>query len=112
MIPNEVLKFISRINIGVGPAFVKMLQDTNGEAVLRTFAYRNTKKYGIECKEVVKEYLDRVLVSGSLYFTQMAGYKVIFRDDQKTRYNAYSLRWMMPFMKQTICGVQTCLRIF
>lgn len=90
MIPNEVLKFISRINIGVGPAFVKILQDINGEAVLRTFAYRNTKKYGIECKEVVKEYLDRVLVSGSLYFTQMAGYKVIFRDDQKTRYNAYS----------------------
>lgn len=75
-IPMNVRQFVLQTNISQQMYWVEIIDVIDGEPCTRLFAYKHTKTYGFECKEVGREFLDRNETSGSLYYGQLSGYIV------------------------------------
>lgn len=85
-IPANVRKIVDGSQIDQSIHFVEILGTIRGEPCLRLYAYKHTKSRGKECKEVGRRFVDRDLVSGSLYYTRLGGYNVIWSGKKRIGY--------------------------
>ena len=88
-IPKEVQKIVDASQIDQSLHFVEIIGTLRGEPCLRLYAYKHTKTRGKEVKEVGRRFVDRDLVSGSLYYTRLGGYQVVWK--QKKRIGYYTI---------------------
>jgi len=86
-IPAKVRKIVESSEIDQSIHFVEIISSMRKEPCLRLYAYKHTKTRGLECKEVGRRFVDRDLVSGSLYYTRLGGYNVVW--DKKKRIGYY-----------------------
>jgi len=86
MIPTKVQKIVNESPVDQTLHFVEILGTLRGEPCLRLYAYKHTKTRGKECKEVGRRFVDRDLVNGSLYYTRLGGYQVVFKGKKRVGY--------------------------
>lgn len=83
-LPEAVAKFVNNTKEFTGQEYVEMLDTLNGKVCTRLFAYKHTKTYGVECKEIYRAFIKQNYVSGSLWCSRMAGYQVVWGRKKKS----------------------------
>lgn len=66
--------------------FVSVVDKIRKKACIRTYACRKSKQHGIQCKEILREFLNHTLVSDDLYFSNLCGYRVVFEKRKNGYY--------------------------
>jgi len=85
-IPASVLKIVNASPVDAHLCFVEILGTIRKEPCLRLFAYKHTKTYGKQVKEVGRRFVDRDMLTGSLYYTHLGGYQVVFQKQKRVGY--------------------------
>ncbi len=85
-IPAKVMAVVNASQIDSSLHFVETVSMLRGEPCLRLYAYKHTKTRGKECKEVGRRFIDRDMVTGSLYWTRLGGYQVVFKKSKRIGY--------------------------
>ena len=86
MIPTKVQKVVDESHIDQTLHFIEILGTIRGKPCLRLYAYKHTKTRGKEVKEVGRRFVDRDMVCGSLYYTRLGGYQVVFKGKKRVGY--------------------------
>lgn len=76
--------------------YVGWLDFCDGELFIRVYAFRNTKSYGFQLREVIRENIED-LCNRDMYWTGCAGWKVVYKPERKRcsnwyGYNYYSIQ--------------------
>lgn len=85
-IPAKVRKVVESSEVNPSIHFIETISVIRKEPCLRLYAYKHTKTRGLECKEVGRRFVDRDMVSGSLYYTRLGGYNVVWDKKKKIGY--------------------------
>lgn len=86
-LPKKVVEYVNSTNVFNGMDYVEFLDTLNGKICTRLFAYKHTKTYGVECKEIFREFMSGNYVSGSLWFGGACGYQVCWG---RSKVNSYA----------------------
>lgn len=90
IIPEKISQILSQRNEKTTLSYIGYLDVNQKKPVFRTFAYTNSKKRGLIIQEIYREYLDHNEANDCFYFTQMGGYRVIWKGTKRSSgYNAY-----------------------
>lgn len=100
-IPVIVQKVVDASQIDSSLKFVEILGMVRKQPCLRLFAYKNTKTHKKQCKEVGRRFIDRDTLTGSLYYTRLGGYQVMFTQKKKLFSGYYILKADDHFYKVT-----------
>jgi hypothetical protein len=76
--------------------YVGWLDVCDGELFVRVYAFRETKSYGFQIREVIRENIED-LCNRDMYWTGCAGWKVVYKPERKQcnnwyGYNYYSIQ--------------------
>ena len=76
--------------------YVGWLDVCDGELFVRAYAFRETKSYGFQIREVIRENIED-LCNRDMYWTGCAGWKVVYKPERKRcnnwyGYNYYSIQ--------------------
>ena len=85
-IPAKIQKLVNKQPVEPALHFVEIISRIKKEPCLRLFAYKVTKTYGRQVKEVGRRFIDRDLLSGSLYYTHLGGYQVVWKNKKRVGY--------------------------
>lgn len=93
--PAQVFAYAQR-EAQMNNRYVGWLDVCEGEFFLRVYAFRETKSYGFQLREVIRENIED-LVARDMYLTYCAGWKVVYKPERKTSrswygYNYYSIQ--------------------
>lgn len=89
--PKEVKAEIEKNSFGYGIKYVGYLMDEyDGDVILRVWAHKTTKKYGTEVREVIRTVLGKDgVIYRDMYFGCNSGWKVAFRPGHCSCSNWY-----------------------
>ena len=85
--PKEVRDFAWK-EAQMTTRYVGWLDFCEGELFIRVYAFRETKSYGFQLREVIRENIED-LVSRDMYFTGCGGWKVVYKPERKRSANWY-----------------------
>ena len=94
-IPEEVEKHALN-EAEITTRYVGWLDFCDNELFIRVYAYRRTKAYGFQLREVIRENIED-LIARDMYFTGCSGWKVVYKPECKSSnnwygYNYYNIR--------------------
>ena len=94
-IPKEVEKAIERESTGYGIRYVGwLMEEYDGDVILRVFAHKTTKKYGLEVRETIRTILGKDgIIYRDMYFGCCSGWKVVFRPGNHSCSNWYGYNY-------------------
>ena len=86
-IPRDIRDFALKESVK-NTKYVGWLDLCDGELFVRVYAFRNTKSYGFQLREVIRENIDD-LIARDMYWTGCAGWKVVYKPERKSSSNWY-----------------------
>ena len=86
-IPRDIKDFALKESVK-NTKYVGWLDFCDGELFVRVYAFRNTKSYGFQLREVIRENIDD-LIARDMYWTGCAGWKVVYKPERKSSSNWY-----------------------
>jgi len=92
--PAEVIKYMEENAITTTHKYCKWLEECEGDVLIRTFAFKEDKRKGLEWTEVEraipgKEYS----LQKNIYLTAMSGYRCVFKPCNKTSSSWYGYNY-------------------
>ena len=88
--PSKVLDAISKECPCTASRYIGWLQKYDDEVLYRVFAYRTTKKYGLQYREVIRSILgEEGLIFRDMYLTYASGYKVVYKPGKNSSSSWY-----------------------
>lgn len=94
-IPKEIEEYAYK-EAQMNTRYVGWLDLCEGELFIRVFAFRETKSYGFQLREVIRENIED-LINRDMYWTGCSGWKVVYKPERKRcdnwyGYNYYSIQ--------------------
>ena len=89
--PKEVRDFAWK-EAQMNTRYVGWLDLCEGELFIRVYAFRETKSYGFQLREVIRENIED-LVARDMYLTGCAGWKVVYKPERKRSTNWYGYNY-------------------
>ncbi len=85
--PTEIIEYIeSNQSSSYGTNYVAWLEKNEDEVIYRVWAYKTTKKYGLQYREVIRSILGKEnVIYRDIYFHCMGGYSVVFSSSTGKR---------------------------
>lgn len=93
--PKEVEKAIESESTGYGVRYVGwLMEEYDGDVILRVWAHKTTKKYGHEVRETIRTILGKDgIIYRDMYFGCCSGWRVVFRPGNHSCSNWYGYNY-------------------